>query len=551
MPRIRVPVLTGLFLLAACLPARAAEGPAGTWKGNFNVETERGETNITMLLVFTEQEGKWVADFVDANPRFSKEDPVLDLAVSGEKNDTIKLGIKMGTTTISFEGKLQTDRKAIKGTLDLGGDIVLMELVPSQLKSLTKDRIAVAKEVLDTTERPAEFFRALFPVIGQATAKKLKPEEVRAYAEKAGKLAEPYGPRWQRTIAFRLADALAEQEAFTAIAVEQARQGERLLTRTDDISTQLQTLDTLARVLRKAKKEAEAKEIQVRIDRLEPRDYVEYSKTMPPFKPDEFKGRKGKSDRAVLVELFTGAECAPCVSVDLAFDSLGRTYKPTDVILLQYHAHIPGPDPLVSVDGSARMDFYNKRDDEKSTPQIYINGKADKSGGGAQPRMAKVKYQDYRDAIDNLLETPATVKLSATASLKGDELTIKGTVADLQKPGDKVSLRFALAEERIRYQGGNGVRYHHAVVRAMPGGAKGFPLPKASAEQTLTVKLGDVRAANNKGLDDFVAEMKKQGADFNFATRPMDLKNLKVVAFVQNDETNEVLHAVQVDVAKE
>jgi hypothetical protein len=249
-----------------------------------------------------------------------------------------------------------------------------------------------------------------------------------------------------------------------------------------------------------------------------------------------------------LVELFTGAECGPCVSVDLAFDSLGRTYKPSEVVLLQYHAHIPGPDPLVSKDAVARMDFYNKKDDDKSTPQILLNGKADGSGGGSQPRMAKVKYQAFREAIDELLEKPASVRLTASAALKGDELTIKATVADLQKPGDKVTLRMALTEERVRYQGGNGIRYHHAVVRAMPGGPKGFPLPKAAAEQTVAVKLSDVRAMNNKALDDFVGELKKQGADFSFSNRPMELKNLKVVAFVQNDETNEILQAVQVDV---
>ena len=424
---------------------------------------------------------------------------------------------------------------------------MLVELVPSSLKSLTKDQFAVAKESLDIAETPVEFFNSLFPVIQQAAAKKLKAEEVRAYADKAAKQAEAYGPRWQRTVAFRLADLLADQEPFAAIAVEQARQGERLLARTDDISTQLQTLDTLARVLRKAKKDTDAKEVEGRLAKLEPRDYAEYAKTMPPFKPDEFKGRKGKSDRAVLVELFTGAECGPCVSVDLAFDSLGRSYKPSEVILLQYHAHIPGPDPLVSKDGSARMDFYNKKDDDKSTPQLFINGKMEGSGGGAAPKQAKLKYQAYREAIDELLEKPAMAKLTATASLKGDELTIKAAVADLQKPGEKMSLRLALAEERVRYQGGNGIRYHHAVVRAMPGGPKGFPLPKATAEQTVSVKLTEVRAANNKSLDDFAADLKKQGADFSFGARPMDLKNLKVVAFIQNDETNEVLQAVQVD----
>jgi hypothetical protein len=193
------------------------------------------------------------------------------------------------------------------------------------------------------------------------------------------------------------------------------------------------------------------------------------------------------------------------------------------------------------------MDFYNKKDDDKSTPQLFFNGKADTTGGGAQPKMARLKYQAFRETIDELLEKPATVRLTATAALKGDELTIKAAVADLAKPGEKVALRFALAEERVRYQGGNGIRYHHAVVRAMPGGAKGFPLPKAAAEQTVTIKLDDVRAANNKALDEFADTLKKQGADFSFAARPMALKNLKVVAFVQNDETSEVLQAVQVD----
>lgn len=545
MARIFVPLFMALLLLFSNLPASAADSAAGTWKGNFTVDTERGEVTINVLFMFTEADGKWVADFLDANPRFTKDDPALELAV---KDDNVKLAMKVGATAWTYEGKLQPGGKSIKGSFDLGDVVVLMDLVPSQLKSLTKDRFAVAKETLDAAPSAGEFFKALYPVIGQATAKKMKPEEVRAYADKATKMAEPYGPRWQRTVAFRLADLLADQEPFVTIAVEQARQGERLLTRNDDISTQLQTLETLARVLRKAKKDADAVEIEGRIAKLEPRDYLEYAKTMPPFKPEEFKGRKGKSDRAVLVELFTGAECGPCVAVDLAFDSLGRSFKPSEVVLLQYHAHIPGPDPLVSKDGSLRMNYYNKRDDDKSTPQIFLNGKQDGSGGGNQAKMAKLKYQSYRETIEELLEKPATVKLAATVTRKGDELTFRVTVADLEKPGEKMFLRLALAEERVRYQGGNGVRYHHAVVRAMPGGPKGFPLTKATADQVVTVKLDDVRMDNNKTLDDFVADAKKQGADFSFSSRPMDLKNLKLVAFVQNDETSEVLQVVQVDV---
>ena len=64
-------------------------------------------------------------------------------------------------------------------------------------------------------------------------------------------------------------------------------------------------------------------------------------------------------------------------------------------------------------------------------------------------------------------------------------------------------LRFALAEERIRFAGGNGIRYHHMVVRAMPGGIKGFALPKKTAEQTVTFDPEQVRADLAKYLDDF------------------------------------------------
>lgn len=545
MARIFVPLFTALLLFSSYSPARAADSAAGNWKGNFTVDTERGEVTLNVLFMFSETDGKWVADFLDASPRFSKDDPIVELAV---KEDIVRLGMKLGATNWTFEGRLQPGGKAIKGSFDLGDTVVLMDLVPTQLKSLTKDRFAVAKEMLDAAPSAGEFFKSLYPVIGQAAAKKMKPEEVRAYADKATKMAEPYGPRWQRTVAFRLADLLAGQEPFVTIAVEQARQGERLLTRNDDISTQLQTLDTLTRVLRKAKKDAEAKEVEGRIAKLEPRDYLEYTKTMPPFKPEEYKGRKAKSERAVLVELFTGVESAESVGVELAFDSLGRTYKPTEVVLLQYHAHIPGPNPLVSKDGTLRMDFYNKRDDDKVAPQLFINGKQDVSGPAPQPRMAKIRHQAYSELINELLEKPASVKLNATVNRKGDELTFRVTVADLAKPGEKVFLRLALAEERVRFQGGNGVRYHHSVVRAMPGGPKGFPLTKATADQTVTLKLEDVRLANEKGLDEFIAVIKRQAPDFSFGIRPMDLKNLKLVAFVQNDENSEVLQVVQVDI---
>ncbi|HVK12514.1 MAG TPA: hypothetical protein VM597_27440 [Gemmataceae bacterium] len=526
MSRLCAPLLAGLLLAA---PAAAADGAIGTWRVSLPIDTEGGETVLNLLFLFGEADGKHVADFVDSAPPLGAE-PKMELTV---KDDTVKFTFKFGPNNWSFDGKLDPGGKRIKGSLDLGRSIQLVELTRSTLKSLSKDKFGMIRESLDQAETPQEFFNFLFAVLSQAGANKVKPEEVRAYADKATKLAEPFGLRWQRTIAFRLGDILAGQEAYTAIAVEQARLGERMIGRADDVATQLGALETLARVLRKAKKDADAKEVEGRVAKLEVRDYADYVRTMPPFKPEEFAGRKAKSDRAVLVEDFTSSDYTESVAVDLAFDALGRTFKPGEVVLLQYHLSLRGaPDPLAAKDAEARIEYYLEKN-KRSPLGVYVAGKQDPNGGGAQVQQAKVRYQGYREAIEPLLEKPAGVKLTATASLKGNELTIKGTVADLEKPGEKVALRFALAEERVRYTGGNGLRYYHGVVRALPGGAKGFPLPKASAEQTVTVSLDDLRAAVAKAAETGPA---------------LGARGLKVVAFVQNDETNEVLHAVQVDV---
>ena len=127
-------------------------------------------------------------------------------------------------------------------------------------------------------------------------------------------------------------------------------------------------LETLAAALDKDGKADEAKEVRARL------------KKTNLDKPEPFAGRKGKSDRVVLVEMFTGAECPPCVAADKAFDALGKTFKPSDVILLQYHLHIPGPDPLTNPDSISRSRFY--KDAVDGTPSILMNGKPGPDGGG-------------------------------------------------------------------------------------------------------------------------------------------------------------------------
>jgi hypothetical protein len=302
-------------------------------------------------------------------------------------------------------------------------------------------------------------------------------------------------------------------------------------------------LEALARLLEKSNKADEAKEVLARISKLEERDYQEYTKSFP-FKPDAFAGRKGSSDRAVLVELFTGAECPPCVAADLAFDGLGQAYKPSEVVRLQYHIHIPGPDPLTSPAALTRAAYYRVMD--KGTPVTFFNGKEAAGGGGLNPAAARTKFGQYKAAIDPQLETPPAARLRVTAQRAGDNLSVSAAVSDLVRPGDKVRLRLALAEETVRYRGGNGIRYHHCVVRGFIGPAEGFALAQRSGEHRAGLNLADLRSALNGYLDKFLKEKENEGV--TFAERPLNLRSLHVVAFVQDDATQEVLQAQRAEV---
>ena len=136
----------------------------------------------------------------------------------------------------------------------------------------------------------------------------------------------------------------------------------------------------------------------------------------------------------------------------------------------------------------------------------------------------------------------AKLALSAAKDEKGTKVTAK--VTDLEKPGEKVTLRLVVCEDSVRYPGYSGARYHRQVVRAMPGGADGFALTKKEHEYSVVVNADDIRKELNKALDEFAA----QRGEFPRPDRPLALKNLKVVAFVQDDATNEVLAATQLDV---
>ena len=521
--------------LAPAVPARAADAPAsgtGTWR--FSLPGQQGSINF--LIMLSASDGKYVGDFLGSTAQLKVEPKIVDVSV---KDGLLRFALQIADDKLTFEGRPAADNSKVLGSLALGGEPQLVELTPTKLKNLT-DTFALSRELAETATGP-ELFRAVAAILAGATSKKLTPAEVNGYVEKATKAAAAYGPRWERNIALRIAGTLAGQDGFADVVVAQVKKVEAGIDAKGDIAENMQSYSMLSDILGKAKKPDLVAAMKAEVAKLEARDYEEYSKKNPPFKPTAYEGRRGKSDRVVMDELFTGAECPPCVAVDLACDGIEKTYKPTDVILLQYHLHIPGPDPLTNPDGIARSKTYG--DKVKGTPALFLSGKSEGGGGGAA-KASEVKYKSFRESIETLLETPSTVKVTATAILKGSELTIAAKVAELAKPGEKIALRFALTEDTVRYAGGNGLRYHHNVVRALPGGAKGFTLDKKDFDKEVKVNIDEIR----KGLTKYLEEFGKGEDEFPNPDRPLDLKKLKVVAFVQDDATGEILQAVQVEV---
>ncbi|CAN5179386.1 hypothetical protein BH11PLA2_BH11PLA2_07380 [soil metagenome] len=529
-------LVASLITLALSTPL-FAEPPAGSWKLTLPVRQP-----ITILFAFTQADGKWVADVVDITAKLKKEPKFKDVSVVG---DAVKFTLALDdVNTISFDGIASKDGKSMKGSMSFGGTdtLRLIELFPSKLKALT-DPFEIAKEGLSQTEDAEAAYENAAVVLKQAAAKKMPADEVRSIIDRVSKMATANGRRWDRYVTLKLADLLAGQPEYAEVALAQARKAERMLTDDDEITIRMATLEALVKTLLAAKKTDDAKPYQTQLVKLEAREWLEYAKTNPAFKVEEYKGRKAKNDRVILVETFSGANFEASAAVDLARDGLLKMYKPSEVIVLTYHLPLNNEvDALTVNDNYDRMKMYGEHVQRgrhglvAGKPSIGI-----KQETGAKD--AQLMFETLRDRINEELELPAKVKLTLELSPGKDGFQATAKYSELEKPGENMVLRFALAEDRIRYTGSNGVKFHQMVVRALPGGAKGFPLKVAAGEQSVTVQPHLLKQAMEK----FLEEMAKDGDPIP-ADKVTALKNLKVVAFIQNDTTSDILTAATVDV---
>jgi hypothetical protein len=238
--------------------------------------------------------------------------------------------------------------------------------------------------------------------------------------------------------------------------------------------------------------------------------------------------------QTVLVEMFTGMQCPPCVAADLALEALGKTYPASELIVIRHHQHIPLPDGLVNAESEERGAFY----ETGAAPTIVANGMliAPRYYSGPM-QLVPGAYTVLRKVVDPLVIEKTQVALQLSAVVTDGQLTVTASATGI--PEDVLPscrLRMAIVENEVHTyvaEGSNGIRDHEHVVREMIGGAKGIPPKRGELKHSETIPMAELK----QHVIDHIARF-EAGRRFEFPPemKPAIQGPLSLVAWVQNDK---------------
>lgn len=177
--------------------------------------------------------------------------------------------------------------------------------------------------------------------------------------------------------------------------------------------------------------------------------------------------------KKILVEHFTNTNCSICASKNPSFFS--NLNKQTNTLYLSIHPSAPYASCLLSkqnkVDNDARTNYY---DVYGATPVVVING---------QEVLGSIStstiFTPYIGAT-----SPVSMRIEQS-KFGNDSIVAKVIIKNqVDHTLDKVSLFVALAEDTVKYKGGNGEPLHYNVMRKSLSKAIGDGI-------ALTKKAGD------------------------------------------------------------
>lgn len=274
-----------------------------------------------------------------------------------------------------------------------------------------------------------------------------------------------------------------------------------------------------------------------------------YRKANPlPVTVVKYTPTEKRTKKTILAELFTGSACSPCVVADLAFDGLIQRYNPSEIAVMVYHLHIPGPDPMTNPATVARSKYYGGF----GTPTYFINGIDKQTGGGSVRSQTPVFYNKIASKIDTELEKEQEADINLSAQIENQIVKTNVAYDGLKADPQNLKLNVALVEHEISYMGENGIRFHRMVVRDFGGDKReGFMLKDKNGKIEWEFDLQKLSAELKSYLDKYELDAQKDRPDFTFSEKKYDLNlnNLAVVAFIQDEKTKKVLQSAFFDVA--
>ncbi len=301
----------------------------------------------------------------------------------------------------------------------------------------------------------------------------------------------------------------------------------------------------------KLKSAADALIKKISMDEKElPKRIALVKEQMIKFEPGK-SGKKNTTGKTVFAELFTGAECGPCVASDHAFDKLSEYYTRNDLVILEYHVHIPGPDPMTNPDSYKRYQYYGG---DFGTPTVFIDGGEKMIGGGGN-FVASNRFRVYNHLVEKNIKRKPGVTIRGSAVMENDVVNVVLKLTPSKAtPKSPLTVHVALVEKSIAYTGANGVSRHIFVVRDLVNGAEGelVKFGKKDVRYTTSINVDDVRKGVSAYLDDPTKDPSWRGTFTGWKERTdtIDRTNLAVVAWVQDNTTKEVFQSHFIDVTK-
>ncbi len=246
-------------------------------------------------------------------------------------------------------------------------------------------------------------------------------------------------------------------------------------------------------------------------------------------------------NRTVLVELFTGMQCPPCVAADLAVEALSKTYPTSEVVVVRYHQHIPGPDGLANQDSEERGAFYNL----SATPTVVVDGMMlDPRYYSGLIQSTPNGYALFRQVIDERLAMKTDVALKLSAKVTDGQLAVEVEATGI--PEDilpSCRLRMAIVENKVQTfwpLGSNGIFEHEFVARESLDGSKGIPPKKGELKYAITMPLSDIQDHLTHYISQFEAGRR---TEFPAQLKPSIKSSLSLVAWVQNGTVDKELQS--------